>query len=51
MAFCECGGHVSADYHRVNADNQGVLHACFNCTDQTAMLNGVGAGIERGDHL
>lgn len=51
MPYCECGQHVSADYARVNADNNGVLHACFNCTNQTAMLHGKGAGLERGDHL
>ncbi|MBV0925005.1 hypothetical protein KTS45_12440 [Halomicroarcula limicola] len=34
MPSCDnCGAHVSADYHRVRAGNDGKLRACPDCTN------------------
>ncbi|WP_449289549.1 DUF7563 family protein [Natronococcus occultus] len=47
MPRCDsCEATVSRAYHRVHADNDGVLHACCHCTLQADMLQGAGAGIE-----
>lgn len=46
MPECQnCGNHVTEQYKRVFADNQGVLHACSNCRDKTSMFHGAGVGL------
>jgi len=45
MPECDnCGSHVTDQYKRVFADNQGVLHACSSCRTQMDMFEGSGAG-------
>lgn len=48
-----CGSHVDPDYHRVNEDPDGVLHACQSCATMAELQRGAGAGIahEAGDRL
>jgi Zn finger protein HypA/HybF involved in hydrogenase expression len=41
----ECGHHVTADFHRVFADNQGTLHGCPTCMSMTEIKNGNAAGL------
>ncbi len=41
MPECDsCGGHVTPDFHRVFADNDGVLHGCPECLQNTEIKNG-----------
>jgi len=45
MPECDnCGAHVTDNYKRVFADNQGILHGCSHCHRQSEMLNGAGVG-------
>lgn len=41
----ECGNHVTADFHRVFADNEGVLYGCPECMSMTDIKNGKVAGL------
>lgn len=41
----ECGHHVTADFHRVFADNQGTLYGCPACMSMTEIKNGNAAGL------
>ncbi|WP_457590070.1 DUF7563 family protein [Halalkalicoccus salilacus] len=46
MAQCDqCGQHVTPDFHRVFADNEGVLHGCPACLSATAIKNGEATGF------
>lgn len=46
MAHCdECGHHVTGDFHRVFADNDGVLYGCPACLNATAIKNGEATGL------
>lgn len=45
MATCNnCDGHVTEQYARVFAANDGTLHGCPACQKQGAMFEGAGAG-------
>lgn len=35
-----CGSHVTPDFHRVFAGNDGQLHGCPACMDTTEIING-----------
>ncbi|WP_162994070.1 DUF7563 family protein [Halalkalicoccus subterraneus] len=41
----ECDHHVTADFHRVFADNDGRLFGCPNCLSATAIKNGKATGL------
>jgi len=44
MPECEnCGGHVTADFRRVFAGNDGRVYGCRACLDTTEIVNGVPA--------
>ncbi|WP_425504256.1 DUF7563 family protein [Saliphagus infecundisoli] len=46
MPNCEnCGSHVTEQYARVFAGNDGTLHACPNCRSQTDIFEGAGADL------
>jgi predicted RNA-binding Zn-ribbon protein involved in translation (DUF1610 family) len=38
-----CGGHVTEQYVRVFAANDGTLYACPNCRNQRERFDGAGA--------
>lgn len=41
MATCNtCGSTVSASYERVYSDNEGVLHACPECSTERSRRSG-----------
>jgi hypothetical protein len=35
MPECQCGAHVSETFARVLGDNDGAVHACFECCEQS----------------
>lgn len=41
----ECGMHVTPDFQRVFADNEGVVHGCPSCMTMTEIKNGNAAGL------
>ena len=41
----ECGEHVTPDFHRVFADNDGILYGCPACLSTTAIKNGKATGL------
>ena len=42
-----CGAHVSAEYHRVRSDNDGILHGCPACTSPaTRQREAAGLGVD-----
>lgn len=46
MPLCdECGNHVTADFQRVFADNDGTLHGCPACMSMTDIKNGKVTGL------
>ncbi|WP_419894494.1 DUF7563 family protein [Natrinema thermotolerans] len=52
MAECDnFGAHVTEQYKRVFSANDGTLHACSNCREQTEMFNGAGSKPDRSIEL
>lgn len=46
MPQCDgCGNHVTADFHRVFAANDGTLHGCPECMNMTDIKDGKVAGL------
>ena len=46
MPKCDnCGAHVTEQYRRVFAANDGTLHGCRECREQVEIFNGAGAGL------
>lgn len=41
-----CGSHLTEQYARVFAANDGTLHACRNCSELKDMTLGAGAGVD-----
>lgn len=46
MPTCEnCDGHVSERFRAVFGDNEGRIHACFECRTRTGLLNDEGVEL------
>ena len=41
----ECENHVTADFHRVFADNEDMLYGCPDCMSMTDIKDGKATGL------